>query len=230
MPTQKFKTNYKVTTESQFGEALEAIDNKIEQLQKGISYLDVYNISSSIEKEEDLNSAISLLAPGEALVVNVPYPFKLGEKEYRTGDIILRLLDNKEIHIKANVGGVFYPSSLEADGNSYKLSYTYSNTQPENGTIKAEQEGDTQTISTPHKEIVFNLNANTENITNIYGIFQELSSTTKDGVHLTFPVATIRVGENDEPIKPNIKFYAVSDNTIEEEVYVSYSLTKDSSS
>ena len=219
MPTQNFKATHKVTTETQFGEALEQLDRKIDQLQKSISYLDLYSISTAVEQEDELASAISLLAPGEALVINIPYTFVSGDREYHTGDIILRLLDNKEIHIKANVGGVYYPQKLEKVGSNFKLSYGYLNSQPSDGIASITTSGNTQTVSTPKKNINFTIDNNTENAT-IYGLFELLTSSNLNSIHYSFAA----VGPDSNKIRPVIKFYAVDDNVILEEVNVSYSL------
>ena len=65
---------------------------------------------------------INSLPNNSSLVINAP-SFVLNEETYKTGDIILKLYNGTSIHIRAQAGGIFYPSSLTTrdEGKNYTL-------------------------------------------------------------------------------------------------------------
>lgn len=223
MPEQKFNLN-QVRTSASYQDQLDTLNGQVNSIQKQISYLDLYNITTSVDKEEDLASAITLLPPGEALVINVQKTFYLNNEAYKTGDIVLRLIDNSIIHVVSNVGGVYYPSKLELDDGAYKVTYAFSSSTPPSGTIEYGKENQPpdykypmgSTINDPTTEISFVLKEGNSD-SNIYGLFMDLSKEgnkfkaieTKDGVK----------------IRPLIKFFEVDNGVIKEELVVEYTLS-----
>ena len=223
MPEQKFNLN-KVRTSASYQDQLDTLSGQVNSIQKQISYLDLYNITTSVDKEEDLASAITLLPPGEALVINVQKTFYLNNEAYKTGDIVLRLIDNSIIHVVSNVGGVYYPSKLELDDGAYKVTYAFSPSMPPSGTIEYGKENQPpdykypmgSTINDPTTAISFLLKEGNSD-SNIYGLFVDLS---KEGSNKFNAVE-----EKGVKIRPLIKFFEVDNGVIKEELVVEYTLS-----
>lgn len=211
MPEQKFNTTA-ARTGASYQEQLTGLSEQLNNIQKQISYLDLYNITTSVDQEEELASAITLLPPGEALIINVQNTFTLDGETYKTGDVILRLVDNNVIHVVSNVGGVYFPSKLESTSGGTILTYAFSPSMPPTGTTQyAGSE-----IKEPTREISFNLNANNSD-SNIYGLFKNLAVENNNKFDAVFVDSTV--------VKPLIKFFEVDGETIKEELVVEYTLT-----
>lgn len=215
MPEQKFNTTAARTSAS-YQEQLTGLSEQLNNIEKQISYLDLYNITTSVDQEEELASAITLLPPGEALVINIQNTFTLDGETYKTGDIILRLIDNSVIHVVSNVGGVYFPSKLESSDDGYTLTYSFSPSMPPIG--QTEYKG--SEIKEPTREISFNLNTNNSD-SNIYGLFRNLAVENNNKFEAVFV--------DNIAVKPLIKFFEVDDEIegseiIEEELMVEYTL------
>lgn len=222
MSSVEFKKPIYTTDKTSFGEALNGLQNKINNIQKTISYLDAYNITTVVTTPEEMAAAISLLPPGEGLINNVTYPFEENNESYRTGDIVLRLLDNRIIKISTTVGGVYYPSQLvKHENNEYTLTYSYSAATP---TIGASNMSIGSPISTPTETINVQLGTLQGNQdSNVYGILQVLENKT-----FSHAYATMTSGSTTYKIHPVIKFFVKkADNSVGEEVDLRYSFTED---
>lgn len=163
-----FNPPFNVGSSEEYGKALQAINNKIDEIGKTITYLDVYNIVDVVTDYTKLPAQINSLPNNSSLVINAP-SFVLNEETYKTGDIILKLYNGTNIHIRAQAGGIFYPSSLitKDGGKNYTLQYSFSPSEPVEGS----------STGTLAKTISFeNIKTDNSNKT-IYGIFEEFGKT-----------------------------------------------------
>lgn len=217
MPTNErtFQKPFSVATSEDYGEALQQLNAELKNIQKNINYLDTYNITTSVTSEADFPSTQSLLVPGSALVINTPYSFVFNKETYRVGDVVLRLATGEWVHIRAQVGGLYYPKKLTKTNNGYELSYEYLAATP----TKESADVSGNEVTTPGKNITFTgLTAPNDN--NVYGIFDKMSTSTYSFNHCVL---------DGKIIKPVIKFfYGSGKDNLEEEVSVDYRLTSGS--
>lgn len=121
-------TNYSnIKDASTFGSALQQIDNKLNDIKKEITYWDVYNISSAVYNKEEFESRLANLNINSSLVINTTSfstMFNGRDTDFHSGDVIVRLKDGSDQHIKAANAGVYVPK-LDINGTKDQLTVTY---------------------------------------------------------------------------------------------------------
>lgn len=180
---------------------LEKLNQKISQIRKNISYLDLYNITDACEDPQNFAAQTNSLLPNSSLVINCD-GFYFNNDRYETGDLVLKMANSKIIHIKAQTGGIFYPSSVEVLDSNLNLTFTFSSSQP------LEEKSTDGSLA---KEMKFS-GLTVDQKTNIYGLWQPVTE--------SFAVCFY----NNQPIEPYIKFYLVDEDTVEE-ICLDYTLT-----
>ena len=229
-----FQKPFSVATSGDYEEALQQLNAELKNIQKNITYLDAYNITTSVTTEADFPSTQALLVPGSALVINTPYSFEFGGDTYRVGDVVLRLATGDLVHIRAQVGGLYYPKKLESVGGGYNLSYEYLAATPtqENADVSNNE------VTTPGKNITFT-GITAEADSNIYGIWDKInpsynsskgeyitSDTVVGDYHYSFPS---KFKQNSDQtyslISPVVKFfYSVDGVACVDELKIAYTL------
>lgn len=108
---------------------LTALDNKIDQAKRDISFWDLYGIYGSFtgSTSEELQTVLLSLPLNKSLVINTSTPIYSNGTTYYRGDIFYRLYDGSIHVVQSNSGGVYIPTQI-AKGH---VKYSYSVT-PEN--------------------------------------------------------------------------------------------------
>ena len=164
MSTKTF--TFEAANEADFSTRLSALNNKIDSVKKQITYLDVYNITDTVTDKNTFNAKVNALMNNSSLVINTT-PFFINDKLYNTGYIILKNNYEDLVNIKAQTGGIFYPSSIIKDGNNYAIKYEFSESSPSEKTSTAE----VNTTAILAKQITFtNLTSIDNNGNYVYGI------------------------------------------------------------
>ena len=132
-------TNYSnIKDASTFGSALQQIDNKFHDIKKEITYWDVYNISTAVYSKEEFENKVANLNVNSSLVINTTSfnaTFNGKDTDFHSGDIIIRLKDGSDQHIKAANAGVYAPKlERNATSDQLKITYEYKTTVPEGDT------------------------------------------------------------------------------------------------
>lgn len=128
-------TNYSnIKDASTFGSALQQIDNKLNDIKKEITYWDVYNISTAVYNQEEFESRLANLNINSSLVINTTSfstMFNGRKTDFHSGDIVIRLKDGSDQHIKAANAGVYVPDlqaftqdELKTYHDSYEVNQT----------------------------------------------------------------------------------------------------------
>lgn len=132
-------TNYSnIKDASTFGSALQQIDNKLHDIKKEITYWDVYNISTAVYNKEEFKNKVANLNVNSSLVINTTSfnaTFNGEDTDFHSGDIIIRLKDGSDQHIKAANAGVYVPTitddngeTTDTDTTNLKITYNYATT------------------------------------------------------------------------------------------------------
>lgn len=227
MPTQRFKRSYSAATSEDFSKHLSDLSESISEIQKEISYLDVYNITVAVSDPSQLESTISALAPGSALVVNFTTSYVSGGRTYKMGDVVLKTVLGEEVFISSQVGGTYFPAKITKNGNNFTLLFQYYGSQPVEGEITTlNLNEDWEENQPPTKEIQFNLeNTTTESM--YYGFIEELPLNKSS---FSFKASKYTDPETKQEIlvEPMLKFFIGSSKTsVTEEIEFSYSLVYD---
>lgn len=132
-------TNYSnIKDASTFGSALQQIDNKLNDIKKEITYWDVYNISTAVYSKEEFENRLANLNINSSLVINTTSfsaIFNGKNTDFHSGDIVIRLKDGSDQHIKAANAGVYIPTLKTNDDKSrLTITYEYTPTVPEGDT------------------------------------------------------------------------------------------------
>ena len=184
---------YKVGDSTDFNSALKELDQKLSNVKKNISYLDVYNIVDACEDQQKFAAQTNALLPNSSLVINCD-GFYFNNERYETGDIILKLANNQIIHIKAQTGGIFYPSDVSVDGGNLKITYSFSTVPPEEDESSDGKLAKIMTFSS----------LSVEQKSNIYGLWQSVKEPFAGQYY------------DNKLIEPYIKFYLVHKEENEE--------------
>lgn len=228
MPTQSFKRSYSATTKEEFSDSLSELATNINQIQKEISYLDVYNITVAVSDPTQLESTISSLAPGSALVVNFTTKYASGNRVYKMGDVVLKTALGEEVYISSQVGGTYFPAQITQTDNSYTVLFQYYESQPQVGTTTLTVGESWDENEAPYEKIVFDLNGAQEEGP-CYGFLQTIPDNSS-----TFSFNSVFYtpeGGSSTPIEPMIKFFIGEDEyTITEEIELEYSISFSDSS
>lgn len=121
--TQFFNT-FDIENETDIKSQLEYLNKKIDDLNRQVSFWDIYNVTQIIKGNADLAAKIPLLSIGEAAIVNVNVVSDEFETHHR-GDIAYKMPDGSIEWIPAENKGVYKPSLSYVNGN-IKLVYSYS--------------------------------------------------------------------------------------------------------
>lgn len=209
-------TNYSnIKDASTFGNALQQIDNKLNDIKKEITYWDVYNISSAVYNKEEFENKVANLNVNSSLVINTTSfntTFNGKDTDFHSGDIIIRLKDGSDQHIKAANAGVYVPTITDNNSGegtnenttNLKITYNY-----------------VKTITDNQKEISATIKTLTGDGSRMYGydvIVDETNPCTKDN---PFYIPYV-YNDDGEAITPIIKFFDID----RQEVYTDeYTLT-----
>lgn len=219
--------NLPATNRTGYQEALSMLESKINEVNKQISYLDVYNIVAVCENKDTFASQVNALTANSSMVINTE-GFYWNEERYETGDIILKIANGTPIHIKAQTGGIYYPSKitkLEDDPN-YTLTYVYSPVKPTSIDAKM-KENATNEVQELGQNINFTLQES--NQSSVYGLWRsfELEETVKneEGVDVTIKTYGIFPAQlqNNDVVQPYVKFYLCNNaGQPQDEIIVDY--------
>lgn len=184
----------------QLNQNLVAIDNHLYALRKELSYWNLYKISYSVEVADNFCAILSLLAPGEALIINLDGLFQYQGQEYKRGDIVARLTDGNYVTIESSTAGFYYPSSIirNPDTKMYSLAYSYEqNKEPTE--LKAELTS--VPLSKPAQVETFEIEGGEASQSFIYGIREDM----QDSYDFDFDIAS--AGSATLIIPPIVKFF-----------------------
>jgi hypothetical protein len=184
-------------------EALNDLNRQINELERKVTFWDVYNITQTITSESEFLSKTPLLSAGEAAIINVNM-IKVADKYYYRGDIIYRQVDNTLLHIPAENSGIYVPSLSIVNGK-LQVTYTYSPSVVDDGTE------------------VFSFNVSGKD----FGYCDVKSVTTfTDGTdYATWSKSMIQVSGSSQYLYPSIKFYLQIDNGVFEEIFPNFFFT-----
>lgn len=117
--------NLHPTNVNQISSTLTALDNKIDQVKRDISFWDLYGIYGSFtgSTSEELQTALLSLPLNKSLVINTSTPIYSNGTTYYRGDIFYRLYDGSIHVVQSNSGGVYIPT--QSDNTGY-IKYSYS--------------------------------------------------------------------------------------------------------
>ena len=205
MSITSFTPPFSVGSSSDYGDALNVIHDELHTITKNITYLDAYNITDVVVDSSSFGAQVSALSTNSSLVIN-SQPFFYNGVSYNTGDIVLKISSGEIVHIKAQPGGIFFPSKVARDQNgNYSIQYTYSKTSPEPNTKNETSVNETTALNSI---IEFKgLSASDTSQSYIYGVWASLDTlqTTSKLEVYTF---------NGKIIYPQLQFwYAEPDTT-----------------
>lgn len=183
-------------------QALLYLNQKMNEINRSVSFWDVYNITQVLLNDNDLVSKIPLLNIGEAAIVNTNIITSGDTPRYR-GDIAYRQSNGEILWISAENKGIYKPNIFydETEG-SLKIQYNYD--------TKPAQEGETETFEIKCDE------------NDAYLIDVNVSASTGD-VHFENGTCTFdAILINGSLLRPMIKFYYSLGNSRYEEFYGDY--------
>ena len=208
--------------QSSYQNQLFTLETKIGEINKQISYLDVYNIVAVCENKDTFAAQVNALTANSSLVINTE-GFYWNEERYETGDIILKIADGTPIHIRAQTGGIYYPSKVKENSTGLDLTYTFSPIKPTKINATVTEDKTTSVVTELGKEISFELTQKAPS--NIYGLWKEYGDGTFKAEYIEAKNEDGTVAKNEDGsvkkilIQPYIKFY-LQDN---EEIICDYS-------
>lgn len=211
--------NYGELNKATFGEAFGLLDQKINNLQKDLTYWDIFRIREQITDNEDTEAKFTALAPGESLIFNKTYTEEiksLDEKTYvlSRGDVLIKTLDETAVLVKAINQGMYYPSQIiKNEDDSYTITYAFDTSAPVEGTVAEIAVDDEDPLEQPAKQIKAT-GFEDPVMAQPYSIYKALSSNP-----ITFPQIIV----DNIPITPIIKFFTGD----YEEIYCDYTLGTD---
>lgn len=222
MSTITFQRPFEAGSSTEYGSALNQLNEKIKNIQKNITYLDTYNITTAVTDETNFPAAKSLLIPGSALVINTPQSFYFNNEEYRVGDVVLRIATGEWIHIKTQVGGLYYPSSFtkKTNNDEYEITYAYYAATPTQDNSAYNPDG---TVAAPGKNIIFSGIQESED-NKIYGNKCMSQYDNEKGYFFIFNAYFD--SKTHVFIEPIIKFYFHERGVLVEEISANFSYTK----
>ena len=203
MNEKSFHPTVDITTEK-YQENIKYLKEKIDNIKKEISYFDAYNITDVVTDSKTFPHQLSSLLPNHSLIINTETSFSYNEVIYSRGDILLKQSNGKIIHIKAQTGGVYYPSEMVGSNGTYTITYLYSPVPPsdaDNADVKKQYTFKNITSLAP--ETIYGL---CEKITNGEYSFNKI-----------------------EEIQPIIQFFLVEDEIPGEQIIIDYKLTSNDS-
>lgn len=206
----------KAKTDESFQNQINILNNKVDSVAKNLTYFDFYNITSVVTEKQNFSTQVTNLMPNSSLVINCE-PFFINDEHYNTGDIVFKTSNSTIAHIKAQTGGIYYPTKISknSNDNSFSLTYKYSSSRPNTNTSDAVDINNDNRPANMASTITFT-GLKTETESSIYGLWgpyvslQSFNAFIKDGTL----------------IQPYIKFYFY-DGKSQEEVSVDYIIELD---
>lgn len=210
-----------------FKKNLEYLYEKINLKTKSLSSWDLYRISTVLNQETEFNSSINKLLPYTSLILNT----RVNDLRYgvlNVGDLILKTNDGKYEHIKAERGGIFYPSSItktysdEDKSYSYEFNFKYGSVAPDKySTLEIEQDEESKSWIVPENEYAAYLN-----FVNLKG---GTAGSPYNAVYKKTTWSDITVNgeldsDGDNYISPIVKFYTTTTKG-DEEIYMDHAIT-----
>ena len=220
-----FTYPYNIANSDKYKEILTYLNDKIDSVKKQVSYFDFYNITNAVIDTNHFAAQINSLPFNEALVVNTP-PFYYNGENYATGDIIIKNNTGGIHHIKAQTGGVYYPSKIKLDNTGdYSFEYSYAGSMPTvpNSNVPLSEQSDGSWVgeSSFAEKITFSgLKASDAADSNVYGEYSSLGV----GGTYSFP---IQYDKDNHDILPYIQFFFCYENIPQEQILIDYTLTKE---
>ena len=129
-------------TPAQIMENINYLYKKMDQCTRNVTYFDLYKFSTIIEDSSQLQAQVNALLPYTSAIVNTNIETSDGMR-YAPGDIIVKNNDGSSDLIKAQRGGIFYPSSItrEAGKNyTYDIEFSYKSFEPIEDSIDVKDE------------------------------------------------------------------------------------------
>lgn len=119
----EFYNTVKFTDIKDLKTALDNLNQQINDLERKVTFWDVYNITQTIISENEFLSKTPLLNAGEAAIINANM-VKVAEEYYYRGDILYKQLDGSLLHIPAENSGIYVPTLAIVNGK-LQISYAY---------------------------------------------------------------------------------------------------------
>lgn len=143
-------------TSQDFRNDLDFLDRKLNQVHRDVNYWDIYKISAAVTDPNLFQSVWNSLTPNSALVINTS-SITIGDQTFNRGDIVLKSNDGSQIIVRAENGGIYYPSSLTVNGNEWTLGYSFTQGQITTGTASVDvSDGlSTDAVASPYENINF---------------------------------------------------------------------------
>lgn len=198
-----------VGTPALFQQDLMFLNEKLEAVQKRLTFYDFYNIAAIVEDPSLLQTTINNLLPNTALIINTN-----NAGNYNRGDIVFKTSTGDIQTIRAQSGGLYYPAKLTKSGNNYTLEYKYSASAP--------------TIGQPAEEVSLDQTANLSTSITFKGLTDASKSEgiaygviKQRGEENWNSIEAVATPVDNKLIWPVIKFFT----DWNEEVYFTYTLT-----
>lgn len=200
-----------------FQQDLMFLNEKLDNVQKRLTFYDFYNITAIVEDPALVQTTINNLLPNTALIINTN-----NAAGYARGDIVFKTSSGNSMTIRAQTGGLYYPSQImTSDNTNYTISYAYTSSAPAAGSSIEAEVGDT--VSQAAASISFSgVQAGDPEEGVAYGIIKNRDDDDWNTINLVYRVGT----EHKDLLYPVIKFFTDEN----EEVYFTYTITKSTSS
>lgn len=179
---------------------LDTLQQNIELTKRNLSSLDLYKIEVSITDSKDIGYKISELLPNTAATIATDNSFSWNGEVWYRGDLAFKDENGNLIHIHSDTNGLYFPSKLVKNGNSYIITYGYSNAQPVEGT-QSLNDGD-DALNHPSKNISLNIDYDASST--VYGIKAQpengvvVFDVSKNGNNDIFPIIKCFTSYNEE--------------------------------
>ena len=136
---------------------IEHLNAKLEACTREITYFDLYKITRVVTDPDRFQAQVNSLPAYASLVVNTPV--SINNIQYVPGDIIIKNNDGSTEHIKAQSGGVFYPSEIKktTNGDNYTFTFSFMSYMPttETSTISSNTDKEWDASSSYAKNMTF---------------------------------------------------------------------------
>lgn len=160
----------------------------------------------------------------------------IGDQTFNRGDIVLKSNDGSQIIVRAENGGIYYPSSLTVEGNKWTLGYSFTQGQTIAGNVSIDVSSGsgTNAVASPYENINFTDIVDQSN-QSIYGYDLSFDKTQlgngignwneRDGQYFCrFEVSSYqKEGGSVQKIRPIVSFYYLN-NGAQERLYIPYNL------
>lgn len=210
-----------VGTAALFQQDLMFLNEKLDNVQKRLTFYDFYNVAAIVEDPSLLQATINNLLPNTSLIINTN-----NAAGYTRGDIVFKTSTGDTYTIRSQSGGLYYPTQISTKDNiNYTISYAYASSAPGDGTsISSTVNG--PNVATPAETISFaGMQAGDKDEGVAYGIIKNRTDDTSwNEINLVYK-ATAEQHTANNLLYPVIKFFT-KDN---EEVFFTYKTTQSDS-